>query len=161
MTHSGPSPILSPARRYCSPAVDLSFFLFLNTTQSQRAAHWDDFFLSYYDGLTTALRRLLSGSSADPTLSPTMDMPSLAAIKADFARHALYGFVICAFFLPQMQGDPKDGPKYEDYARCGEIADPFEAGRAMASLYSYLGEAGENTGADLLLEFVDRGLVGL
>ena len=55
--------------RYCSPAVDLSFFLFLNTTPSQRSLHWDDFFVAYYDGLTTAMRGLLSSG---PDMSPTM-----------------------------------------------------------------------------------------
>ncbi|KAE8748954.1 EcKinase 7 [Frankliniella occidentalis] len=150
--------------RYCSPAVDLSVFLFLNTTASQRAAHWDDFFVSYYDGLTTALRRLLSGSSTDPTLSPTMEMPSLAAIRADFARHALYGFVICSYFLPVMQAGPQEGSEgstEEMYAVVRSIPDKFEAGQTMASFLEYLGEDGENTVADLLLEFVDRGLVGL
>lgn len=145
--------------KYCSPAVDLSFFLFLNTTPSQRAAHWDDFFVAYYDGLTTAMRRLLSSG---PGMSPTMEMPSLAALRADFARHALYGFVICSFFLPVMQAAPGEQPQPEELAEAEQIADKYESGVAVGEVFSKTGgEAADDTVADLLAELVDRGLVGL
>ncbi|XP_034240100.1 uncharacterized protein LOC117644607 isoform X1 [Thrips palmi] len=145
--------------KYCSPAVDLSFFLFINTTPSQRAAHWDDFFVAYYDGLTTAMRRLLSSG---PGMSPTMEMPSLASLRADFARHALYGYVICAFFLPVVQAPPGDAPAAEDCAFVADIADKFEAGAVTGDMFTKIGgEAADDTVADLLIEFVERGLVGL
>ncbi|KAJ1531960.1 hypothetical protein ONE63_000597 [Megalurothrips usitatus] len=148
--------------KYCSAAVDLSFFLFLNTTRAQRAAHWDDFFLAYYDGLTTAMRRLLSNGS-NPAVTPTMDMPSLSSLRADFARHALYGYTICSFFLPMMQpGNENQAPNHEDYAFVADMEDQYEGGcRVGEMMVAVGGEAGDDTAADLLAEFVERGLVGL
>lgn len=148
--------------KYCSPTVDLSFFLFLNTTPLQRSAHWDDFFVAYYDGLSSTMRSLLSTGS-DPTLSPTMDIPSLASLRADFARHALYGHTICSFFLPVMQAEPGACLTAEEHAEVAhKHTDPYEVGRELGAHFSKVGgEAADDCLADLLLEFVDRGLVGL
>lgn len=87
-------------------------------------------------------------------------MPSLASIRADFAKHAMYGYVICSWFLPVMQAG--DSPTSEDTAHLEGIADKFEMGRQTGAMLEKVGgEAADDTIADLLVEFVDRGLVGL
>lgn len=87
------------------------------------------------------------------------EIPSLASLRADFARHALYGYVICAFFLPVMQAPPGEGDFDADKA---PGADQFDEGVEMGKQAARVGdEAGDDTVADLLVEFVDRGLVGL
>lgn len=89
-------------------------------------------------------------------------MPSLAAVKADFARHAVYGYVICSFFLPVMQGKPADSPSDNEFITVEGITDKLEQGRALGRMFAEQGgEAGDDTLADLLLEFVERDLIGI
>lgn len=47
--------------RYGSPAVDLSFFIFLNTSAELRATHWDELLGTYFESLESTLQRLLRG----------------------------------------------------------------------------------------------------
>ena len=89
-------------------------------------------------------------------------MPSLAALKADFARHAMYGYVICSFFLPVMQGNPAVSPSDAEYGALQAVEDDREKGQRLGEMFAEVGgEAGDDTLADLLLEFVDRDLVAI
>lgn len=79
--------MLDPAQaRYASPAVDLSFFLFLNTTDAARRARWDDYVTAYLAGV------------ADVCDWP----PTVADVHAEMSAHGLYGYAHCSFFLPAM-----------------------------------------------------------
>lgn len=55
----------SSCLRYCSPTVDLAFFIFLNTSAALRAEHWDDLFLEYFRSLKNTLDLLLDGHPVD------------------------------------------------------------------------------------------------
>lgn len=79
--------VLDPAQaRYASPAVDLSFFLYMNTTDADRTEHWDDYVAAYLAGATEVC-----------------DCPPTAAdVHAEMRAHGLYGYAHCSFFLPAM-----------------------------------------------------------
>ncbi|XP_034255488.1 uncharacterized protein LOC117653736 [Thrips palmi] len=138
--------------RYCSPSVDLSFFIFLNTSAALRAEHWDDLFLEYFGSLKATLDRLLDGHPIDKDFV----MPTLQGVHEDFRRHALMAYVICSFFLPQMMLPP------EEIVDIEEIKETFarDGGEAlMASMLDMGGEEATEALADMVMDFLDRDLV--
>uniref|UniRef100_A0A1B6DZ85 CHK kinase-like domain-containing protein n=1 Tax=Clastoptera arizonana TaxID=38151 RepID=A0A1B6DZ85_9HEMI len=72
--------------RYSSPAVDLSFFLFLNVPSQLRKDHWNDFLSAYHEGLSA------SGTK----------VPSLEMIHAEMQKKAVYAYPHCCAFIPTM-----------------------------------------------------------
>lgn len=73
--------------RYGSPALDLSFFLYLNTDRRLRDAHWDDLLDAYCSALSTAVPGDVS-------------VPDRADVDAEMAACAFFGFAYVSFFLP-------------------------------------------------------------
>lgn len=85
--------VVDPAQaRYASPAIDLSFFLFMNTSAEDRAEHWDDYVAAYVAGVS---------ETAPPASRPTAE-----DVHAEMRKSGLYGYAHCSFFLPAMV-DPK------------------------------------------------------
>uniref|UniRef100_A0A1B6HIT1 CHK kinase-like domain-containing protein n=1 Tax=Homalodisca liturata TaxID=320908 RepID=A0A1B6HIT1_9HEMI len=87
--------------RYASPAIDLSFFLFLNTSVELRRTRWDELLQVYHDSLASAL--------------PDCRVPSLDIIRLEVTRRAFYGYVLCSFFIPMML-DPGSKTELDDFA---------------------------------------------
>jgi hypothetical protein len=92
---------------YASPAIDLSFFMYLNTSSELRKHHWDDLFGEYHTTLTQTLARILGCSIED--LLPDY---GLDAFQKDFVEHGFYGYMICSYFLGQMSVDREDQVDY-------------------------------------------------
>ncbi|KAG8235619.1 hypothetical protein J437_LFUL014877 [Ladona fulva] len=93
--------------RYASPAIDLSFFIFMNTTPELRAAEFDRLFTFYYDTIIKELKDLTGLEEVD-VISKREKIFTLQAFKDDFASHAIYGYFITSFFLPVMMVDDKE-----------------------------------------------------
>ncbi|XP_067006713.2 uncharacterized protein [Anabrus simplex] len=89
--------------RYASPAIDLSFFLFMNTTAELRKQSWDQLFESYHKEVCGTLAKVLG--KPEESLDPCY---SLEAFKEDFRQHALYGYIITVTFLPCMLGSDQE-----------------------------------------------------
>jgi hypothetical protein len=95
--------------KYASPAIDLSFFMYLNVSSELRAQHWDDLFGEYHVTLTGTLAEIL-GCSIEELLPDY----GLEEFHKEFVAHCLYGYLICSFFLPQMLVEQKDQFHYEE-----------------------------------------------
>lgn len=77
--------------RYTSPAVDLSFFLYLNTDKTTRDLYWDSLLREYLDCVKSHLDS-----------NVTIDEKGF---YDDFATRAVYGYYHCSFFTPMMASD--------------------------------------------------------
>lgn len=125
--------------RYSSPAVDISFFLLLNSSRETRRDRWDDLLAVYHRALAGAV----SGA----------EVPTLEQLRREVIEKAVYGFVHCSFFLPVMA--------YENPFDDLEMvlnADQDE----MARQYALIGGAdGTRLLADMVEELIDRGCLTL
>lgn len=79
--------------RYASPVIDISFFLALNMTSDVRLKHWDDLLSAYHDALATTV--------------PGVRVPTLDDIKEEMRAKAVYGYILCSFFVPMMVSERK------------------------------------------------------
>lgn len=117
---------------YGSPALDLSFFLYMNTTQTLRESRWDDLLDAY---CSTVASSVPSG----------VRVPNRTELDSEMATCALYGFAIASFFLPMqleqnlIPFDEKDDDQIiEIILQCG-------------------GEAGTERVAGMVQHFIDMG----
>lgn len=78
--------------RYASPVIDMSFFLFLNTTPELRRKHLHkDFFRIYLEAMQN-----IAGK----------DSLSKEELLMEFRQKAVYGYILAAFFIPVMTDQP-------------------------------------------------------
>lgn len=80
--------------RYSSPIVDLSFFLFFNTSSSLRRKHLDDFLTEYYNVLKSSVQDIR--------------IPDIEAFEKEFFQKAVYGFLYCCVQMPIALTGPAD-----------------------------------------------------
>jgi hypothetical protein len=89
--------------QYASPAIDLSLFMYLNTSSELRNQHWDDLFGEYHATLTRTLAGIL-GCSVEELLPEY----GLEQFQKEFVAHGFYGYMICSYFLGEMSVDRED-----------------------------------------------------
>lgn len=80
--------------RYSSPIIDLSFFLFFNTSSSVRRKYLDDFLTEYYNVLKSTVGDI--------------QIPGIEAFEKEFFRKAIYGFLNCCLQMPITLTGPAD-----------------------------------------------------
>jgi hypothetical protein len=130
---------------YASPAIDLSLFMYLNTSPELRAQHWDELFATYHTSLTGTLADIL-GCSADELLPDY----GLEKFQKEFADYGLHGYLICSFFLPEMMVDRKDQVDLDVMCR--------RSFRELTDAYSVLGgELASQKLADILKHLASIG----
>lgn len=135
--------------RYASPAIDLSFFFFLSTTPEFRAKEFDRLFELYHNTLLKTLKALSPKENSE-YIKNLENVFSLQAFKDDFAKHALYGYFITAFFLPVMLVDDKTR---EEMSRLWEANDD----KHVDMLANMGGESVTKQLVETLKEILDQG----
>ncbi|XP_058130303.1 uncharacterized protein LOC131287263 [Anopheles ziemanni] len=99
--------------RYGSPALDLSFFMYMNMTPELREKFWDELLHRYHRTLLDTLCQILHCPVNDSRLEPYSEENFLK----HFARFALYGAMVALNFLPMMMSNE---------AECEEMSGFFE-----------------------------------
>lgn len=80
--------------RYGSPALDLSFFLFMNASKEMRVRRWDDLLNTYCTVLAAAV-------------APGVYTPDRAELDAEMDASALFGLSHALYFLPYQHENVK------------------------------------------------------
>ncbi|XP_053679373.1 uncharacterized protein LOC128730353 [Anopheles nili] len=99
--------------RFGSPALDLSFFMYMNMAPELQERFWNELLVCYHTQLIRTLCEVLHCRETDPRLEPYRE----ANFRAHFARFALYGAMVALNFLPQMMSSEEE---------CAEINSYFE-----------------------------------
>ncbi|XP_012281958.1 uncharacterized protein LOC105700574 [Orussus abietinus] len=76
---------------YCSPALDVSTFLYLSMHSKDRREFFHEVFKAYHD----ALFEFLVEHEVE-----NLEIYSLKNFQEDYRRHAVIGFLVTAYFLP-------------------------------------------------------------
>lgn len=84
--------------RYASPALDLSFFMYMNMTTSLRDQIWDKLLQFYHKTVISSLTEYLACKDDDPRLKPF----EFQKFLDHFSKFAFYGGMISSHFLPVM-----------------------------------------------------------
>ncbi|XP_062563887.1 uncharacterized protein LOC134226856 [Armigeres subalbatus] len=134
--------------RFGSPALDLSFFMYMNMTEGVRNSHWDELLLNYHEELIRCITEITKIPSTDVRMNP-YNFPNM---MAHLSNYFIYGALIAAKFLPVMMGNPEDVAEISYYFHKDIYADGFrkaltraggeETDRRTASLLSHCSQRG-------------------
>jgi hypothetical protein len=105
---------------YASPAIDLSFFMFLNVSPELWASSWDIFFSAYHQTLLDTLSDFLN--CPQEALLPEF---SLEAFKDQFSKYSLYGFMIATSFIMGYVYNSSQNAVFDVFGDCVPTVDEF------------------------------------
>ncbi|XP_065365169.1 uncharacterized protein LOC135958214 [Calliphora vicina] len=89
--------------RYGSPALDLSFFMYFNTDETERYEIWQDLLKTYHNTMFSTLSIILNASSkSKQEISAILQHYSFEKFQKHFSRFAFFGVMICLHFLHWM-----------------------------------------------------------
>lgn len=94
--------------QFCSPAMDISYFLFSSTDPTLRDEHYDDLLHVYYDNLAETLQRLGSDPEKLFKYSDLMDQ---------LKKYAQYGFIMSPMLIQVVTAKPSDIPDLNELAQ--------------------------------------------
>ncbi|KAE8573148.1 uncharacterized protein [Halyomorpha halys] len=125
--------------KYGSVAIDVFFFLCLNTDAEVRGKYWDEILKLYWDTLRKCVPNHIS-------------VPSLEKFLEHFAGRVIYGYTIASFFLPiMMEDEPYDGNELE--------VKPLTIEEKLEKALSTGGEEAERKLIDIVLHLLDKDYV--
>lgn len=140
--------------RYCSPIVDLSSVLYMNTDQNTRNLHWDRLIDTYYNSLTN-------------TFPDNTQVPSRKQILQEFAPKSLLTYLCASFFIPMMleaEQNPNPNwlkmlyiPEFEQYKNVGWFAVPSHVSTGL--IFKILTKERIEKVLDILRDMTDRGFI--
>jgi len=119
--------------RYGSPAIDLSFFLYMNTDRQTRDDHWDTLLDAYCETLAAA--------------AGDVPVPDRGRLNIEMREHAFYGLAHASFFLRVMLEEQKP------IAPSEFINMTFDEVKEL--LLSFGGERATDWVADILQHYLD------
>ncbi|XP_058454454.1 uncharacterized protein LOC131432285 [Malaya genurostris] len=90
--------------RYGSPALDLSFFMYMNMDDNSRETLWNQVLFSYHDELFRCIQELTGLSADDSRLKPY----DYENILNHLSRYFIYGAMIAVKFVPTMMASPDE-----------------------------------------------------
>jgi hypothetical protein len=106
---------------FASPAIDLSFFLFVNASPDLWANCFDDMFSIYHGTLLEAVSEFLN--CPQEALHPEF---SLEAFKNQFSKYCLYGFMVATSFILGQSVDPNSVKAFDVFVDSAPTAEEMD-----------------------------------
>lgn len=123
--------------RYGSPALDLSFFLYMNTDRRMRDVHWDELLDTYCAALAAAV--------SDGT--DVVRVPNREQLDAEMSERAFYGLVHVSFFVRYMMEVQQSDRPIQFSGKTDEEASNL--------VLSFGGDSATDVIADAVQHFID------
>ncbi|PSN54460.1 hypothetical protein C0J52_06680 [Blattella germanica] len=98
--------------KYASPAIDLTFLIFLNTTSDFRSKHLNSMLTAYHRNLLLSLVNILGRSEADLRAEYPFEL-----FQKEFRDFTSYGLLLCSFFIPEMMATPEQQLNHTEMAK--------------------------------------------
>ncbi|XP_054728455.1 uncharacterized protein LOC129237622 [Anastrepha obliqua] len=95
--------------RYGSPCLDLSFFMYMNTTEEIRETLWMEMLKTYHTNMYDTLKAVVEG--IEKVEAAKLEVYSFDEFYKHYSRYAFYGVMICLHFLPWMLSSPEECAK--------------------------------------------------
>ncbi|XP_055849166.1 uncharacterized protein LOC129914120 [Episyrphus balteatus] len=92
--------------RYGTPAIDLSFAMFMNMEPSIRNEFWMELLVAYHKTLYNTMSAVLKPS--DEETRKSLESYSFDNFYKHFSKYAFYGVMICMHFLPWLCGTEEE-----------------------------------------------------
>ncbi|XP_073835721.1 uncharacterized protein [Musca autumnalis] len=103
--------------RYGSPVLDLSFFMYFNSSAEDRYKRWPELLNTYHTCMYETLEMILRASKkSHQEIEEILSCYTFEKFQRHFARFAFYGVIICMHFLPWMLCNEEE---------CSELSDLF------------------------------------
>ncbi|KAH8396058.1 hypothetical protein KR222_002447 [Zaprionus bogoriensis] len=115
--------------RYGSIAIDLSFFLYMNTPAAERAEFFPRLLRRYHARMHEMLELVLQRNHEqleEAQLQQLLEQYSYARFEEHFKRYAFYGCMICMHFMPWLLGNEQD---------CAKLSKLFEEDMHSAAFH--------------------------
>ncbi|KAH8295592.1 hypothetical protein KR018_006706 [Drosophila ironensis] len=106
--------------RFSTTAIDLSFFMYMNTPADEREELFADLLVKYHKSMIETLELVLQRNQdvlTEEKVLQLLDDYSFARFEAHFKRYAFYGVLVCMHFMPWLLGGEKD---------CAELSRLFD-----------------------------------
>lgn len=98
--------------QFCSPAMDLTHFLFTSTEKSLRDEHYTDMLSTYHECLADAVQAM----GSDPNAFKLSDL------QDQMQKFAQYGLILAPIFLQMLTAHSNDIPDMDEMAHKVELA---------------------------------------
>lgn len=129
--------------QYCSPAMDLVYFLFSSTEHALRRQHYDQLLDEYYASCSTTIQRL--GSDANRLFR-------FEDLCAQMKRFARYGFIMALIVIPFIVVKATDIPDLSEFIETAVNEDASE----IKGFVQNDDQAYRQRTADVIRDFFDR-----
>ncbi|XP_017088202.2 uncharacterized protein [Drosophila bipectinata] len=115
--------------RYSTTAIDLSFFMYMNTPSAEREEIYSDLLVKYHKGMIEMLELVLQRHQDELTeakVQQLLEEYSFERFQAHFKRYAFYGVLVCMHFMPWLLGTEAD---------CAELSRLFDTDMHSAAFH--------------------------
>ncbi|KAH8343282.1 hypothetical protein KR059_007729 [Drosophila kikkawai] len=106
--------------RFSTTAIDLSFFLYMNTPSEGREEIYADLLSKYHQNMIEMLELVVrrnQGELSEERVEQLLKDYSFERFQAHFKRYAFYGVLVCMHFMPWLLGSERD---------CAELSRLFD-----------------------------------
>ncbi|XP_017034641.1 uncharacterized protein [Drosophila kikkawai] len=106
--------------RFSTTAIDLSFFLYMNTPSEGREEIYADLLGKYHQNMIEMLELVVrrnQGELSEERVEQLLKDYSFERFQAHFKRYAFYGVLVCMHFMPWLLGSERD---------CAELSRLFD-----------------------------------